>query len=182
MKLKGIDFRKRALHINLALLFLAIVNLIFNYYFGISFTWAVQLGLHIALFISGLVLFFCYIKPLRSFGVYALYYPVSLLILGLALITKNLMLGLIAMMLLYFFQPEQVCFRQDEYSITKSGHFNAPLEYKLKIRMMYIFEKEYATIHEYLNFETLKIESWDYLVTMRYTDNNGNIKEIKPTK
>lgn len=182
--------RKILKRIHFVALTIAILNSLFKNFTTYSLEGNVEFGIEILTVISGLILFFFYLKPFKKINLYFSIYPTisSLLILGL--IFRGIFWAFVLSVVLFPLIPNDKAFEENGITIsTPFQGFMAPCcSYQIKERQLLIFEKDYGKWNLEgegpVDFETVKINSNDNEIEITYSTDfdKGVIKKKKIKK
>lgn len=182
--------RKILIRIHFVALTIAILNSLFKNYTIYSLEGNIEFGIEILTAISGLTLFFFYLKPFKKINFYFSIYATIAFFLIIGLIFRGILFGLILFVLLFPIIPDDKEFEENGIIISTpfQGFMARCCSYEIKERQLLIFEKNYG-IWELggegsIDFETMKINSNDREIEITYSTDfdKGVIKKKKIKK
>tara|TARA_Y100000114_G_scaffold154224_1_gene175810 strand:- start:4711 stop:5274 length:564 start_codon:yes stop_codon:yes gene_type:complete len=157
--------QKILIRIHLTTLLVAILNVLIKSLTAYSLEGNIEFGVKILTVISGLILFFFYLKPFKKINFYFSIYATiaGLLIIGLTF--RGIFWALVLSVVLFPLIPDDKEFEENGIIIsTPFQGFMAPCcSYQIKERQLLIFEKDYGKWNLEgegpVEFETVKINS-----------------------
>ena len=163
----------------------AIMNALINWLTTYSLEGNIDFGVKVLVVISGLILFFFYLKPFKKINFYFSIYAVIAALLIIGLIFRGLFWALVLSVVLFPLIPEDKEFEENGIIIsTPFQGFMAPCcSYQIKERQLLIFEKDYGRWNldgeGPIDFKTVKIDSKNNEIEITYaTDfDEGIIKK-----
>lgn len=169
-----IKLRKILMRIHFGALTMAIMNTLFKNFTTYSLEGDIELSIELLTAISGLTLFFFYLKPFKKINFYFSIYAVITLLSIVTLIFKILFLGFILMIILYPIFPDEKEYEKDGIiiSVPFGGFMSRCCPYEIKERKLLIFEKSYGIIESEggpIDFETISIESTKDQIELIYS-------------
>ncbi|MBO3697719.1 hypothetical protein [Roseivirga sp. E12] len=164
---------KILIRIHLVTLTIGILNILVKKLSVYSLQGSIEFGIETLTAISGLALFFFYLKPFKRINIYFSIYATAALLLIIGLIFRGIFGALIISLILFPIVPNEKEFENDEIIIsTPFQGFIAPCcSYQIKERQFLIFEKDYGEFESEgpIDFETVKINSSDHAIEMTYS-------------
>ncbi|MBD8491001.1 hypothetical protein IFO69_19770 [Echinicola sp. CAU 1574] len=150
----------------------------------------IAFGIKVLAVISGLILFFFYLKPFKKITLYFSIYPLIGVLSMLGLIFRGIVWALVLSVVLFPLIPDEKEFEENEIIIsTPFQGFMAPCcPYEIKERQLLILEKNYGKWELEgegpIDFETVEISSNDNEIEITYSTNfdEGVIKKKKINK
>ncbi|MDX1907906.1 MAG: hypothetical protein SF053_12805 [Bacteroidia bacterium] len=129
--------------IHIAAWAIVIVNTLVQHLYLISLAGNIEVGIEVVALISGLALFFLYLKPFEKINVYFSMYAVSAFLLVGAYLFRSLLLGYMVSVLLFPFIPDEKKFEENGViiSVPFQGVMSRCCSYKVTERYLLIFEK-----------------------------------------
>lgn len=117
-------------------------------FFDVGLIYEADLILKIIVALTGLTLFFYYLKPFKKINLYFSIYAIFAGLLIVSLILRGISGGLLASVLLFPFYPDQLAFQQDNVRIYMpyQGFMAACCKYEIREEKMLIFEKNYGQL------------------------------------
>ena len=174
--------RKILIRIHFATLTVVILNALINSLTTYSLEGNIEFGIKILTVISGLILFFFYLKPFRKINFYFSIYTTIAGLLIIGLIFRGIFWVLVLSVVLFPLVPDHKEFEKNGIIIsTPFQGFMAPCcSYQIKERQLLIFEKDYGRWElggeGPIDFETVKINSNDNEIEITYsTDFDGEV-------
>lgn len=169
---------------------IAIMNFLFKNFTTYSLEGNIEFGIEILTAISGLTLFFFYLKPFKKINFYFSIYATVAFFLIVGLIFRGFFLGLVLSVLLFPLIPDDKEFEENGVIISTpfQGFMAACCSYQVKERQLIIFEKDYGKWdlegEGPIDFKTVKINSSDDEIEITYSTNfdEGVIKKKKIKK
>ena len=182
--------REILIRIHLIILAIVILNALIKSLTAYSLEENIEFGVKILAVISGLILFFFYLKPFKKINFYFSIYATIAGILIIGLIFRGIFWALILSVVLFPLIPDDKKFEENGIVIsTPFQGFMAPCcSYQIEERQLLIFEKDYGRWEldgeGPIDFETVKINSNNNELEITYsTDfNKGVIKKKKIEK
>ena len=181
--------RKILIRIHLTVLTAAILNALINSLTTYSLEGNIEFGVKILAVISGLVLFFYYLKPFKKVSFYFSIYPIIGVLLILGLIFRGIFWALVLSVVLFPLIPDDKVFEENEIIISTpfQGFMARCCSYKIKERQLLIFERDYEKWELEgdgpIDFETVKINSSEKEIEITYsTDFDEGIMKKKIIK
>jgi hypothetical protein len=149
----------------------------------------IEFGIEILTAISGLTLFFFYLKPFKRINFYFSIYATVGFFLVVGLIFRGLFWGIVLSVLLFPIIPDDKEFEENGIIISTpfQGFMSSCCSYQIKERQLLIFAKDYG-IWELegegpIDFETVKVNSKDNEIEITYsTDFDKGIEKKKILK
>lgn len=182
--------RKILKRIHFVALTIAILNSLFENFTFYSLEGNIEFGIEILTVISGLTLFFFYLKPFKTINYYFSIYATVAFFLIIGLIFRGIFGGLVLSILLYPIIPDDKEFEENGIIISTpfQGFMARCCSFEIKERQLLIFEKNYG-IWELegegqIDLETVKINSNDSEIEITYSTDfeKGVIKKKKIKK
>ena len=176
------------IRIHFTTLSVAILNALIKLLTAYSLEGNIEFGVKVLTVISGLILFFFYLKPFKKINFYFLIYATIAGLLVIGLILRGIFWALILSVVLFPLTPDDKEFEENGIIISRPFQgFMAPCcSYQIKERQLLIFEKDYGIWEGVgpIDFESVKIKSNDSEIEITYsTDfNKGAIKKKKIEK
>ncbi|WP_062622181.1 hypothetical protein [Flammeovirga sp. SJP92] len=171
------------------MLSVAILNALINLLTAYSLEGNIEFGVKILAVVSGLILFFFYLKPFKKISFYFSIYPTIGVLLILGLIFRGIFWALVISVILFPLIPEDKEFEKSGIIIsTPFQGFMAPCcSYQIKERQLLIFEKDYGEWELKgegpIDFEKVKINSNEKEIEIIYsTDFDEGIMKKKIIK
>lgn len=182
--------RKIFIRIHFVTLAIAILNSIFKNITAYSLEGNIEFGIEVLTVISGLTLFFFYLKPIKKINYYFSIYATVALFLLIALVFRGLFLGLILSVLLFPIMPDDKEFEEKGIIVSTpyQGFMARCCSYQIKERQLLIFVKDYGQWdlegEGPIDFETVKINSSEKDIEITYSTDfdKGLIKKKKIKK
>lgn len=136
-------FKTIFLKIHLISLTILLINFLINSFFDINLASTLSLCVKIIFYISGAILFFYYLKPFKKIVLYFSIYVFSPIIIFFSWLTDGLIGALLSSFLIFFFNPNDVRFENDEIQIkTKfEGLIGMCCKYEVIEKKFFLFEK-----------------------------------------
>lgn len=176
--------------IHFVALSIAILNSLFKNFTTYSLEGNIEFGIEMLTVMSGLTLFFFYLKPFKKTNFYFSIYPTIAALLILGLIFRGIFWALVLSVVLFPLIPNDKAFEENGITIsTPFQGFMAPCcSYQIKERQLLLFEKDYGKWNLEgegpVNFETVKINSNVNEIEITYSTDfdKGVIKKKKIKK
>jgi len=164
-------FRKPLIQLHFVGLGLAIINAGVTAIWSFSLATPIELGLELFVAISGLVLCFAHLRPIRPPFYYFMFYGIAAALSLISLIFKGVFVFFL-FMILFPLLPNEVEFQQDGIVIETpvQGVMARCCEYVVKEEQMGIFVQELGTFETegQLNMESVKVRRVDGKVQLNY--------------
>lgn len=151
------------------------MNSLFKNFTTYSLEGNIEFGLEILTVISGLTLFFFYLKPFKKVNFYFSIYATVAFFLIIGLIFRGIFWGLVLSVLLFPIIPDDKEFEENGIIISTpfQGLMSSCCSYDIKERQLLIFEKNYG-IWELegegpIDFEKVKINSSEKEIEITYS-------------
>lgn len=175
--------KKILLSIHIIALVAAVLNSLIKGLTVYSLEGNVEFGLEIAAAISGLILFFFYVKPFRKITLYFSIYATAAFFLLAGFIFR----GLVFSILLFPLIPDDKKWEENGIiiSIPFRGFMAVCCSYRVTERRLLIFEKDYGLLElegeGWVDFETLRIESTETDIDITFSTDSGKqvVRKIK---
>ena len=167
--------RKILIRIHIVALTIVILNSLFKNFTTYSLEGSIEFGIWLLLAITGLTLFFFYLKPFKRINFYFSFYALITTLSIIALVFRSFFLGFILLIILYPAIPDQKKYEKDGIIITVpfQGFMSRCCLYEIKERQLLIFEKDYGRWEldgeGPIDFETVKINSNDSEIEIIYS-------------
>lgn len=149
------------------------MNSLFKNFTTYSLEGKIEFGIEIFTAISGLALFFFYLKQFKKIKFYFSIYALVSLFTIVALIFKNSFLGLLLMIIFYPIFPDEKVYEKDGIiiSVPFVGFMSRCCHYEIKERKLIIFEKSYGVIELEvpIDFETISVKSTEDQIELIYS-------------
>ncbi len=182
--------RKILIRVHFVTLIIAIFNALVKNLTLYSFAWNIEFGIEILTLISGMILFFFYLKPFKKINFYFSIYATVVIFLIVGLIFRGVFWGVVLSVLLFPVIPDTKKFEENGITISTpfQGLMAACCSYQVKERQLIIFEKDYGIWklggEGPIDFETVKINSSEDEIEITYSTNfeEGVIKKKKIKK
>ncbi len=184
-----LSLRKIILRIYFVLLALAILNAIIKNITNYSLQETLAFGIKLLVVISGLRLFFFYLKPFKQINIYFSIYAIAGILLGLDLIFHGMVGALLIYLILFPIIPNEKVYDNNGFTISSPfQEFMASCcSYQLKERKFLLFEKDYGVFESQsggpINAESIRIKQSNSEIEITYTtgfkDGIMKKKEIK---
>lgn len=179
--------RKILIRIHFIVLTIAIMNSVFKNFTTYCLEGNIEFGIETLTAISGLTLFFLYLKPFKKINFYFSIYATIAFFLVIGLIFRGLFLGLVLSVLLFPLIPADKEFEENGIIISTpfKGFMARCCSYQIKERQLLIFEKDYGLLELEgegpIDFKTVKINSNDTEIEIIYSTDfdKGVIKKKK---
>lgn len=172
--------------IHFSTLTVAILNALINSLTAYSLEENIESGVKVLSVISGLILFFYYLKPFKKINFYFLIYPTIGVLLILGLTFRGIFWALVLSVVLFPFVPDHKEFEENGIIISKpfQGFMSRCCSYQIKERQLVIFEKDYGKWvlegEGPIDFETVNINSSAKEIEITYsTDFGGGVVKKK---
>lgn len=175
--------KKTIFKTHLILLVLILLNALFKKVLGIGLIYQIEFILKFVIVLTGLMLFVLYFKPFKKRTIYFSIYPISILLLGIALIVRGIFAALIISALLIPIYPDNTVFQKDDIIIYSdfSGLFRSCCNYKISKRQFYIFKVDYgyrfSAVDGGIDFENFEIQKVNNTMELRYAANFYDIEK-----
>jgi hypothetical protein len=170
----------------LTTLSVAILNALINLLTAYSLEGNIEFGVKILAVISGLMLFFFYLKPFKKISLYFSIYPTIGVLLILGLIFRGIFWALVISVVLFPLIPEDKEFEDNGIIISTpfQGFMARCCSYQIKERQLIIFEKDYGKWvlegEGPIDFETVNVNSSEKEIEITYsTDFDDGIMKKK---
>jgi hypothetical protein len=168
---------------------IVILNSLFKNFIAFSLAGEIEFGIKILIVISGLLLFFFYLRPFKKINTYFSIYAIAGIFLIIGLIFRGIFGALIISIILFPIIPNDKEFENNGIIIsTPFQGFMAPCcSYQLKERQLLIFERDYGIFELEgggpINFETMNIDQSETEILLTYsTDFDKGIVKNKIVK
>jgi hypothetical protein len=127
-------------------LYCVLLNWAFKYITNWSLDSTLVFALKIIICITGFVLFFKNLKPVKKITLYFSYYFISPLILGLFWLFGGIFLGILSSIVLAPIAPKELQYEKDTIVVYDAfkGFFGACCTYEVSERKLGLFEKSYG--------------------------------------
>jgi hypothetical protein len=104
--------------------------------------------LKVIVYVSGITLFFLYIKPFKKISIYFFYYLLSIVIGILFWISGGIFLAILSSVFMRPIYPKEIKYQNENLKIYSNfnGFFAACCEYEIAENKLLIFEKRYGKI------------------------------------
>ncbi len=159
--------------IHFIVLTIVLLNALFKNFTNYALEGNTEFVFEILTAISGLILFFFYIKPFGKINFYFSIYAAATFLLIIALIFRGLIGALVISLVLYPIIPDEKEYEQNGIIVSTpfQGVIASCCSYQIKERKLMIFEKDHGIIETNgtINFETLKIISDQTKIELIYT-------------
>jgi len=180
---------KILIRIHFVALTIAILNSLFKNFMAFSPASEIEFGIKILIVISGLILFFFYLKPFKKINTYFSIYAIAGIFLIIGLIFRGIFGALIISIILFPIIPNVKEFENNGVIIsTPFQGFMAPCcSYQIKERQLLIFERDYGIFELEgegpIDFETMNINQSESEILLTYsTDFDKGIVKSKIVK
>jgi hypothetical protein len=182
--------RKILTSIHLTTLTVAILNALIKSLTAYSLEGNIEFGVKILTVISGLILFFFYLKPFKKVNFYFSIYATIAGLLIIGLIFRGIFWALVLSVFLFPLIPDDKEFEENGIIISTpfQGFMTPCCSYQIKERQLLLFEKDYGRWEidgeGPIDFETVKINSNDSEIKITYSTDfdYGVIKKKKIKK
>lgn len=179
--------RKILIRIHLTTFTIAILNALIKTLTAYSLEGDIEFGVKILIVVSGLILFFFYLKPFKKINFYFSIYATITALLILGLIFRGIFWALVLSVVLFPLVPNDKEFEENGIIISTpfQGFMALCCSYQIKGRQLLIFEKDYGKWELEgegpIDFETVKINSNDNEIEITYSTDfdKGVIKKKK---
>ena len=155
--------RKILMRIHFIALTIAILNSLFKYFTTYSLEGNIEFGIEVLTVISGLTLFFFFLKPFKRINLYFSIYATVASFLIIGLIFRGLFWGLVLSVLLFPLIPDDKQFEENGIIISTpfKGMIASCCSYQVKERKFLLFEKDYGELEVEgggpIDFETVNL-------------------------
>lgn len=170
--------RKILIRIHFIALTIAVLNSLFKNFTTYSLEGNIEFGIEILTAISGLTLFFFYLKPFKKINYYFSISATVSFFLIFGLIFRVFILGFVLSILLFPMIPDDKKFEENGIIIATpfQGFITACCSYQIKERQLLIFEKDYGRIitEGPISFETVRIHSTETEIELTYSTGYDN--------
>lgn len=141
-----LKFKPIFIKVHLISLSILLINFLIHTIFEISLASSLRLVVKILFYISGGILFFYYIKPFKKRVLYFSIYVFSPVFIFFSWLTDGLMGALLSSFFIFFFNPGDVRFENDQIQIkTKfEGLLGACCKYEVIEKKYFLFERKAA--------------------------------------
>ncbi|MGD1848991.1 MAG: hypothetical protein ACFB10_26665 [Salibacteraceae bacterium] len=138
-------FRIELLRLHFTALAIAVLNSISKYAIAYSLESRMEMGIQLLTALSGLALFFFYLKPFRRKLLYFSIYALTGFLFSIGLIFRGVFWGMVLSVLLFPVMPNTTRFEKDGIIISTPyrGFLAACCIYQVKERHLLIFERHY---------------------------------------
>jgi hypothetical protein len=163
------------MRIHFATLTIAILNSLFKKITYYSLEGNIQFGIEILIVITGLILFFFYLKPFNKLNYYFLIYATISFFLIIGLIFRGLFWGFVLSALLFPLIPDDKEFEENGIIISTpfQGIMAPCCAYQVKERQLFIFEKDYGIMELEgegpIDFETMNVNKLEIEIILTYS-------------
>jgi len=180
-----VRLRKVLIRVHFIMLATAILNSLLKVFSTYSLESNLELILKLAAVISGLTLFFFYLKPFKMINLYFSIYAFMTLFLTIGIIFRGVFWGVALSIILYPIIPDQKKYEKNDIiiSIPFKGFISSCCSYQIKERQLLLFEKNYGVFESEgpIDFNTLKMEKTKNEVELSYST-EFEIKKIQINK
>ncbi|MFK7971307.1 MAG: hypothetical protein AB8F95_13110 [Bacteroidia bacterium] len=164
---------------------IAILNSLFKHFANYSLSGNIEMGVEALVVLSGLVLFFFYLKPFKGISLYFSVYATAAFLFIIGVIFRGIFWAIVLSILLFPLIPEDTQYEENGIIITVPFQgFLAPCcSYQIKERQFLIFEKGYGIWNLEgegpIQFETVSISSSEdeFEITYSTTFDEGIMKK-----
>lgn len=182
--------RKILIRTHLVALTIAISNFLFKNFTYYSLEGNIEFGIEILTVISGLTLFFFYLKPFKKINFYFSIYATVGVLLIVGLIFRGIFWAIVLSVILFPLIPDDKKFEEKGIIISTpfQGFMARCCSYKIRELQLLTFEKDYGKWNLEgegpIDFETVKINSDDNEIEITYSTDfdEGVIKKKKVKK
>ena len=176
------------LKIHFVFLILAVFNTIFKTFSDYSLHRNLELGIELFTFLSGLILFFLFIKPFKKRILYFSLYPLSLLISICGLLFQGFFWRTLTALVLYPIIPDKIHHKENKVILSSpQGFITKCCSCQIKESKFIILEKNLG-FHELagsipIDYSTMKITKTNKDLILTYKadskDNSTRTRKIK---
>ena len=182
--------REILIRIHLIILAIVILNALIKSLTAYSLEENIEFGVKILAVISGLILFFFYLKPFKKIDFYFSIYTAIAVILIIGLIFRGIFWALVLSVVLYPLVPDDKEFEENGIIISTpfQGFMASCCSYQIKERQLLMFEKDYGKWNLEgegpVDFKAVKVNSYDDEIEIIYSTDfdRGEIKRKKIEK
>lgn len=165
-KLKQLTF-----NIHIGFLSLTILSVLLKSFTVYNLEQNIQLSIYLVTGVTGLLMFFYYIKPFKRTGLYFAIYPVFSILALLAFLLRSFFLAFILSIFLSPFMIDQLEVEKDGILIVTpyQGFMTTCCKYEVKERKFFLFEKSLGLFRTRgpLDIETLNISYDEHTITIQ---------------
>jgi len=178
------EIRKNFAKIHFIALAIAVVNTIIQNTTSYGLYKNFEYAFEIFVLISGLILFFLYLRPFKILNFYFSFYVVVLLLFISLYLSKSILIGIILMFISYPFIPDTKVYEKDGViiSIPFKGFMGRCCTYEIKERKLLIFEKSYEVfeLEHSINFKDIEVISTEDKIEFSYLNpyDNEMLKKV----
>lgn len=165
--------RKTLLKFHLTSVSFLILNFLCGISFDISLNYRLTLLIKILFYLSGIILFFFYLKPFKKIAFYFMFYIISPFLLFISILIDGILGGILISFFVFFISPPDVRFDDENIKIYKvqTGLLGGCCQYEITQNEFLLFEKKIAEFKFEENLQFGKSE-------IKYNNENLTIKMV----